>query len=95
MLSLFRALARIPLWIAHAVGAALGWLTYWASPSYRARFDANARQAGIARAAARRAVGAAGRMVAELPFLLGAPVGARGPHPHRHRPTWSPSGSSA
>ena len=69
MLRLFRHLARAPLWLLHAVGAALGWLTYWASPSYRHRFAENARQAGVAPAAARPAIAAAGRMVAELPFL--------------------------
>ena len=69
MLSLFRWLARAPLWFLHALGAALGWLTYAASPSYRRRFNDNVRQAGIAPAAARPAIAAAGRMVAELPFL--------------------------
>ena len=69
MLILFRWLARAPLWFLHAVGTLLGWLTYWASPTYRRRFDANARQAGIAPARSRPAIGAAGRMVAELPFL--------------------------
>jgi KDO2-lipid IV(A) lauroyltransferase len=80
MLNLFRVLARLPLRIAHAIGAALGWLTYWASPSYRSRFQAHARLAGVAPEAARRAVAAAGRMVAELPFLwLRAPSGPNGP----------------
>ena len=69
MLSLFRWLSRRPLWLLHAVGAMLGWLTYWASPAYRRRFDENARQAGIAAAASRPAIAAAGRLVAELPFL--------------------------
>ncbi len=81
MTSLFRVLARAPLWLLHAVGAALGWLTYWASPSYRRRFDANARQAGIAPAAARPAIAAAGRMLAELPSLwlrpAAEPIGTR------------------
>jgi Kdo2-lipid IVA lauroyltransferase/acyltransferase len=69
MLTLFRWLARRPLWFLHAIGAALGWLTYWASPSYRHRFQENARQAGIDPAASRPAIAAAGRMVGELPFL--------------------------
>ena len=69
MALLFRWLARRPLWFLHALGAALGWLTYCASPSYRRRFIDNARQAGIAPAAVRPAIAAAGRMVAELPFL--------------------------
>ena len=69
LLTLFRALARAPLWLLHAVGTALGWLTYFASPSYRRRFRENVRQAGIAPALARPAIGAAGRMVAEAPRL--------------------------
>ena len=75
MLTLFRWLARAPLWFLHAIGAALGWLTYWASPTYRARFEANARQAGIARTQSRPAIASAGRMVAELPFLWLRPAG--------------------
>ncbi|MES3012864.1 MAG: lysophospholipid acyltransferase family protein [Pseudomonadota bacterium] len=81
MLSLFRWLARRPLWFLHAIGAALGWITYWASPSYRRRFHENARQAGVAPADARPAIAAAGRMVAEAPFLwmrpTSQPIGPR------------------
>jgi KDO2-lipid IV(A) lauroyltransferase len=76
MLSLFRWLSRRPLWFAHAMGAFLGWITYWASPSYRRRFDENAAQAGISRADARPAIAAAGRMVAEMPSLWLRPPGA-------------------
>ena len=63
MLSLFRALSRCPLWLLHALGALLGWITYVASPTYRRRFQANVRQAGIAPADARPAIAAAGRML--------------------------------
>ena len=69
MLSLFRWLARCPLWFLHRLGAVLGWATYWASPSYRRRFHANASQAGVAPRAARAAIAQAGKLVAELPFL--------------------------
>ncbi|MEP6877122.1 MAG: lysophospholipid acyltransferase family protein [Burkholderiales bacterium] len=75
MLILFRALSRWPLWFLHGVGAVLGWLTYWASPSYRRRFNDNVRHAGVAPSAARPAIAAAGRMVAELPFLWLRPAG--------------------
>jgi len=75
MLSLFRWLARLPLWFLHAIGAVLGWITYWASPSYRRRFRENVHQAGISPAAARPAIAAAGRMVAETPFLWMRPPG--------------------
>ena len=84
MLTMFRILSRCPLWFLHGLGSALGWITYWASPSYRHRFNDNARQAGIAPADARPAIAAAGRMVAELPFLWLRPAG----EPIRPSLTW-------
>ena len=75
MLTLFQTLSGWPLWLLHGIGSMLGWLTYWASPSYRRRFNGNARQAGISPAAARPAIAGAGRMVAELPFLWLRPAG--------------------
>jgi KDO2-lipid IV(A) lauroyltransferase len=84
MLTLFRALSHCPLWFLHGIGALLGWITYWASPSYRRRFQANVRQAGIPPAQARPAIAAAGRMVAELPFLWLRPAG----EPIRPRLNW-------
>jgi KDO2-lipid IV(A) lauroyltransferase len=76
MLSLFRWLARRPLWFLHVIGAFLGWITYWSSPSYRRRFNENVRQAGIDPVLARPAIAAAGRMVAEAPYLWLRPPGA-------------------
>jgi Kdo2-lipid IVA lauroyltransferase/acyltransferase len=84
MLTLFRWLARWPLWLLHVVGALLGWLTFCASPSYRARFRANVAQAGIAPADARGAIAHAGRMLMELPFLWLRPPG----EPIRPRLEW-------
>ncbi|MFT3817932.1 MAG: lysophospholipid acyltransferase family protein [Rubrivivax sp.] len=69
MLSLVRWLSTWPLWLLHAVGAVLGWLTYAASPSYRRRLRANADLAGVAAADRRASVAEAGRLVAELPRL--------------------------
>jgi len=69
MVGLFRCLSVWPLWLLHALGAALGWLSYLASPRYRQRFDANAALAGVPRAQARQAVAHAGRMLLELPHL--------------------------
>ena len=69
MLSLVRWLSRWPLWLLHALGAALGWLTYALSPSYRGRLRANAELAGIGAADRRASVAEAGRLVAELPRL--------------------------
>jgi Kdo2-lipid IVA lauroyltransferase/acyltransferase len=72
---LFRLFSRCPLWLLHVLGAALGWLSFVLSPSYRRRFVANAAQAGYSFAEVRGAVAHAGRMTAELPRLwLGAPV---------------------
>ena len=78
MLRLVRWLSRRPLWLLHASGAAVGWLGYLLSRTYRHRFDANAAQAGLSRAAARPAIAEAGRLLMELPFLwlraAGAPI---------------------
>ncbi len=51
------------------MGGALGWLSFGLSPSYRRRFQANARQAGVPWRQARRAVAESGRLLAELPYL--------------------------
>src|SRR5207247_2523774 len=69
MLDFFRWISRLPLRLLHAFGAALGWLTWALSPSYRRRFAANARRAGLNARRVRPAIAEAGRMVAELPFL--------------------------
>lgn len=69
MIHLFRFLSHWPLRALHALGAALGWLVWLASPGYRREFRANVAQAGLAFDAARPAIGEAGRFVAELPKL--------------------------
>ena len=43
---LFRTLSVFPLPLLHALGAAMGWLVYGLSPSYRKRLRANLAQAG-------------------------------------------------
>lgn len=73
MVLLLRGFAACPLWFLHGLGFLLGWLTYAVSPAYRRRLKEHARQAGIARSAQREAVGGAGRMVAELPWLWLSP----------------------
>lgn len=76
----FRLLSRLPLALLHAWGAALGWIVYAASATYRQRFKANVAQAGLPWGAARPAIASAGRMAAELPWLWvgqrGKPLGA-------------------
>lgn len=69
MLPLFRWLSRWPLWLLHALGGALGWLSYAFSPTYRRRFDANIAQASVERRLARGAIAEAGRLLTELPYL--------------------------
>lgn len=69
MPSLFRLFAALPLWLLHGLGAAMGWVTWALSPTYRRRFAANAAQAGYGFAQVRAAVGHAGRMVCEMPRI--------------------------
>lgn len=74
-----RLLARLPLPLLHALGTLLGWLIYGMSPTYRRTMRDNLRQAGYAEARIRRqAIGAAGRMLAELPALWFRPHAAVG-----------------
>ena len=69
----FRFFSILPLWLLHALGAAMGWAAFLGSPVYRRRFLENAALAGYRFAQVRAAVAHAGRMVAELPRLwLGA-----------------------
>ena len=75
MLSFYRLLAHCPLRLLHALGAALGWLVWFASPTWRRRMRENIAQAGYRFVDVRAAVAHAGRMVAETPRLwFGAPV---------------------
>ncbi len=68
-LPLLRWMARWPLALLHGLGAALGWLVYTLSPSYRARLRGNATAAGLDAAMRRQSITHAGRMVGELPYL--------------------------
>jgi KDO2-lipid IV(A) lauroyltransferase len=68
LVTLFRLLSRLPLPLLHLSGAALGWLVYLASPSYRNRLKNNIARAGFADHAS-SAVAEAGKSVLELPFI--------------------------
>lgn len=46
---LVKVLARLPLRVVHGLGAGLGWLAYWASPTYGRRIRENLAASGIAR----------------------------------------------
>ena len=52
----------------HMLGAALGWLVYWLSPSYRRRLRGNLDRAGYGDQL-RRAVAESGKAIVELPFV--------------------------
>jgi len=65
---LFRLLSRFPLPVLHMLGAALGWLVYWLSPSYRRRLRGNLDRAGYGNQL-RRAVAESGKAIVELPFV--------------------------
>lgn len=65
---IFRLLSTLPLPALHLLGAALGWLTYLASPSYRRRMRANMEGAGFGAELA-RAVAESGKAIVELPFV--------------------------
>ena len=69
MQALFRMCAHLPLPVLHAIGVLIGWLVYWASPTYRKRFRENSSQAGMAWPAVRRAIGETGKLVFELPWI--------------------------
>ena len=72
VLTALRLIARLPLAWLHAAGAMLGWLVYWASPTYAARLRDNLRASGVCRDEAqcrellRAAVAQAGKGAAEL-----------------------------
>ena len=64
----FRLLSKLPLPALHALGAALGWLVYLASPSYRRRLRDNLRAAGFGQHLS-AAIAESGKAIVELPFV--------------------------
>jgi Kdo2-lipid IVA lauroyltransferase/acyltransferase len=74
---IFHFLARMPLPLMQRLGAVLGWLVWWLSPSYRRNFQANVKAAGVTWRDARPAVAAIGAMVAELPWVWMRPHSAK------------------
>jgi KDO2-lipid IV(A) lauroyltransferase len=73
--ALFRLLSRLPLRCVHAIGAALGWLAYVLSPTYRRTLRANLAQAGFAEPRLRRAaIAHAGRQGLEAAWLWQRPA---------------------
>jgi KDO2-lipid IV(A) lauroyltransferase len=72
LVNLFHLLSRLPLPVLHALGTALGWLVYLASPSYRNRLEQNIERAGFA-SSRRAAIAESGKNILELPFIWCAP----------------------
>jgi KDO2-lipid IV(A) lauroyltransferase len=68
LVTLFRLLSTLPLPALHALGSALGWLVYLASPSYRKRLRSNIEAAGFGQHLS-QAVAEAGKSMLELPFV--------------------------
>ena len=68
-LLLFKFFSWLPLWLAHGIGAMLGWIVFALSPTYRRRFLDNSKLAGYAFAQVKGAIASSGRLVAELPKL--------------------------
>lgn len=68
LVHLFQLLSFLPLSALHRLGAALGWLVYLASPSYRRRLRDNLARAGFG-AQLRSAVAESGKAMLELPFV--------------------------
>ena len=69
MFLFFKLLSFLPLWLAHGIGAALGWVVFAASPTYRQRFLINSKLAGYTFSEVKGAIASSGRLVAELPKL--------------------------
>jgi KDO2-lipid IV(A) lauroyltransferase len=69
---LFRLLSLFPLSVLHTLGAALGWLVYATSPSYRRRLRGNLDRAGHG-GQLRAAIAESGKAILELPFVWCAP----------------------
>jgi Kdo2-lipid IVA lauroyltransferase/acyltransferase len=65
----FKLFSFLPLWLAHGMGAALGWMVFALSPTYRARFLDNSKLAGYTFPEVKGAVASSGRLIAELPKL--------------------------
>jgi KDO2-lipid IV(A) lauroyltransferase len=72
LVHLFRLLSKLPLRALHWLGAALGWLVYLASPSYRKLLRTNLEGAGFGRHL-HSAIAESGKAIVELPFVWCAP----------------------
>lgn len=80
ILWILRQLGRLPLARLHRVGATLGWVAYWASPTYSRRLRENLYASGVCadeaqcRALLRQAIAETGKGVVELLALWFGPL---------------------
>ena len=77
MIFLFRSLSRLPLAWLHVLGFALGWLVWFASPTYRRHLNENLVRAlgdAVARRVRPAAIANAGRTSMEMPFIWLRPL---------------------
>ena len=68
LVTLFKLLSKLPLSVLHAIGAAVGWLVYLLSPSYRRKLKDNLGRAGYQRYLS-QAIRESGKSMFELPFV--------------------------
>lgn len=68
LVTLFQLLSKLPLSALHAIGAAIGWLVYLLSPSYRRKLKDNLGRAGYQRHLS-QAIRESGKSMFELPFV--------------------------
>ncbi len=66
MVSFFRFLSWLPLWLVHGLGAVFGCLAYLLSPTYRRHLRANLAQAGMAPQLRLRVAAESGKQMLEL-----------------------------
>ena len=68
LVALFKLLSGLPLSALHAIGAAVGWLVYLLSPSYRRKLKDNLGRAGYQHQLS-QAIRESGKSMFELPFV--------------------------
>ncbi len=74
-LFVLRCAGRLPLRIARALGALIGWIAYAASAGYRRKIRSNLRRAGLDAPRMRwRVAGESGRTMGELPWVWTRPL---------------------
>ncbi len=74
MVFIFRLLSFLPLSILHLLGAGLGRLTYWLSPTYRRHLRENLAQAGLAPAWHGKVAAETGKQMLELARIWMRPL---------------------